>query len=69
MPLSLPVGQTPWSARVPRDPLFARRIKPFDNQDRPTRAWAAIQGDRPTISAGVRLRENEVALKLDAPRA
>jgi hypothetical protein len=25
------VGQTPWSARVPLDPLFARRVRPFDN--------------------------------------
>src|ERR1035438_4955977 len=25
------VGQTPWSARVPLDPLFARRVRPFDD--------------------------------------
>jgi len=26
------VGRTPWSARVPLDPLFAWPIKPFDTQ-------------------------------------
>jgi hypothetical protein len=50
------VGQTPWSARVPLDPLFARRVRLYDNRDRPTRAWAADQGVRPTIHAGVRSR-------------
>jgi len=42
------VGQIPRSARVPPDPLFARRIKPFDDRDRPTGASAADQGVRPT---------------------
>ncbi len=35
------VGRTPWSARVPLDPLF-------NDQNRPTRASAADQGVRPT---------------------
>src|SRR5580658_2725463 len=35
------VGRTPWSARVPLDPLF-------HSQNRPTRASAADQGVRPT---------------------
>src|SRR5258708_22752291 len=42
------VGQTPWSARVPWT-RFQRRRNQF--QDRPTRASAAVQGDRPTINA------------------
>jgi len=42
------VGQTPWSARVPLDPLFDRRVGSSDSNDRPTRASAADQGVRPT---------------------
>jgi len=34
------VGQTPWSARVPLDPLFALQNQP----DRPARGPAADQG-------------------------
>ena len=43
------VGRTPWSARVPLDPLLARRIKGLYHRGRPTRASAAVQGDRPTV--------------------
>ena len=63
------VGRTPWSARVPLDPLFARRVRPVDNRDRPTRASAADRGGRPTTYAGVRLREKYVAQAgMPAPR-
>ena len=43
------VGRTPWSARVPPDPLSARRIKRSRHRDRPTGASAADQGVRPTV--------------------
>jgi hypothetical protein len=38
------VGRTPWSARIPLDPLFATESKP-------TGASAADRGVRPTINA------------------
>jgi hypothetical protein len=41
------VGQTPWSARVPLDPLFCNEISLIDPSE-PTRASIAVQGDRPT---------------------
>jgi hypothetical protein len=46
------VGRTPWSARVPLDPLFAWRIKPL--QTRPGRTWGsgADEGVRPTNPRG-----------------
>src|ERR1035441_10290937 len=44
------VGRTPWSARVALDPHFARRTRFLHHRGRPTRASAADQGVRPTIS-------------------
>jgi glycosyltransferase involved in cell wall biosynthesis len=44
------VGRTPWSARVPLDPLFARRNQQQGNLERPTGESAADQGGRPTFS-------------------
>src|ERR1039458_1561325 len=41
------VGQTPWPARVPLDPLACRRIKSFDHCESPTGASAAVQGTAP----------------------
>jgi hypothetical protein len=46
------VGRTPWSARVPPDPLFAPPNQPHAIPERPARAPAADQGVRPTINAG-----------------
>jgi hypothetical protein len=41
------VGRIPWSARIPRDPLYAKRTNsPVPN--RPTGTSAADQGVRPT---------------------
>jgi hypothetical protein len=40
-------GRTPWSARVPLDPLLNRRI-------RPTGASASDQGVRPPMRSGSR---------------
>jgi len=56
MPHSFPtagnaVGRTPWSARVPLDPLFAQPNQPDAIRERPTRASAADRGVRPTINA------------------
>src|ERR1039457_4568324 len=59
-------ARTPWSARVPWTRSFVRRTKAFDNRDRPTRASAAVQGDRTTISAGARLQEKYAALHTSA---
>jgi hypothetical protein len=42
------VGRTPWSARVPPDPLLAPSSKPHAILERPTGASAADQGVRPT---------------------
>jgi hypothetical protein len=56
------VGQTPGQPPA----LFVRRAKALDNRDRPTRASAAVQGDRPTINAGARLQEKYAALGQDA---
>jgi hypothetical protein len=56
------VGQTPRSARVPWTRSLILRIRAFDKGDGPTRASAAVQGDRPTINAGVRPWENYAAL-------
>ena len=45
------MGRTPWSARVPLDPLFANEIN-FDLAAcKPARGPAADQGVRPTIYA------------------
>ncbi len=58
-------GGTPGSAFVPR-------TKALDNRDRPTRASAAVRGDRrgdrPTINAGARLQEKYAALRTRACR-
>jgi hypothetical protein len=57
MPVPCVVGRTPWSARVPLDPLSAGIA---GCPKRPTRASAADQGVRPTMqptgasTAGVR---------------
>src|ERR1039457_4318422 len=59
-------ARTPWSARVPWTRSFVRRTKAFANRDRPTRASAAVQGDRTTISAGARLQEKYAALHTSA---
>src|SRR5580698_3684882 len=45
------VGRTPWSARVPLDPLSAPPNQPHVTRERPTRASAADRGVRPTICA------------------
>ena len=60
------VGQTLVCAGPPGPALFVRRAKAPDNRDRPTRASAAAQGDRPTINAGARLQEKYAALGQDA---
>jgi hypothetical protein len=43
------VGRTPWSARVPLDPLFAEPNRPHAIPERPTRGSSADQGVRPTM--------------------
>src|ERR1035438_1591314 len=43
------VGQTPWSARGPLDPLFAQGESVSSEPSKPTRASAADQGVRPTV--------------------
>src|ERR1017187_10285048 len=48
------VGRTPWSARVPLDPLLALIIKRLRHRDRPTGASAADQGGRPAGGRGGR---------------
>ena len=45
------VGRTPWSARVPPDPLLARRDLPQAIPERPTRASAADHGVHPTLNS------------------
>ena len=42
------VGRTPWSARVPLDPLFVQPHQPHAIHKRPTGGSAADQGVRPT---------------------
>jgi [FeFe] hydrogenase H-cluster maturation GTPase HydF len=42
------VGRTPWSARVPLDPLFERKIKPLQARPGRTRGSGADEGVRPT---------------------
>jgi hypothetical protein len=42
------VGRTPWSARVPLDPLLAQPSQPHAIPQRPTGASAADRGGRPT---------------------
>jgi hypothetical protein len=42
------VGQTPWSARVPLNPLLVKSGS--SKPSKPTRASAADQGGRPTAS-------------------
>src|ERR1022692_4157130 len=59
-------ARTPWCARVPWTRSFVRRTKAFDNRDRPTRASAAVQGDRTTINAGARLQEKYATLHTSA---
>src|SRR6266568_4872093 len=56
-----PVGRTPWSARVPLDPLFVWNQFPAECEW-PARGPAADQGARPTIYAGVRKGENLTTL-------
>src|SRR6185437_11505790 len=56
------VGQTPTSARVPRDPLFICRISFLRIPGRPARGPAADLGVCPTVCADVREWENYVAL-------
>ena len=46
-PLDCLVGQTPWSARVPLDPLACRRIKPFDHCEKPPRRRPQSRGTAP----------------------
>ena len=46
------VGRTPWSARVPLDPLFALPNQPRVIPERPTGWSAADQGVRPTQLTG-----------------
>jgi hypothetical protein len=45
-----------WSARVPWTRSSLEEGKRCGNRERPTRASAAVQGDRPTINAGLRQR-------------
>jgi len=56
------VGQTPWSARVPLDPLPHVQDQALTRSGKPARGPAAGEGARPTTYAGARLREDEVAL-------
>jgi hypothetical protein len=56
------VGRTPWSARVPPDPLFGKEISLIQPRKRPTGASAADQGVCPTINPDVRRRENYMTL-------
>ena len=66
MPLSLDlgdnsaqiVGRTPWSARVPLDPLFAPQNQPHVIPERRARGPAADQGVRPTFYAERPIEEN-----------
>ena len=46
------VGRTPWSARVPLDPLFARPNQ-LQIRERPTGGAAVDQGVRPTIATAL----------------
>src|SRR6266702_503439 len=61
-----PVGRTPWSARVPPDPLFVWNQFPAE-RERPARGPAADQGVRPTIYAGVRRWEKLSDIRLKSP--
>src|ERR1017187_10596554 len=60
-------GADPWADPLvcasAADASFVRRAQAFDNRDRPTRASAAVQGDRPPINAGARLQEKYAALR------
>src|SRR5438876_8459628 len=47
-----PVGRTPWSARVPPDPLFVWNQLPAE-RERPARGPAADQGVRPTCTSRI----------------
>src|SRR5207302_279269 len=47
------VGRTPWSARVPLDPLLVRNQFPAE-REWPARGPAADQGVRPIINSGAR---------------
>ena len=53
------MGQTPWSARVPLDPLFLAKNPGPAKRKRATRGPAADEGVRPTNRAGVRPWEND----------
>jgi len=63
MPLSFPNlatlhnlwGRPPGLRGSPWTRSLVRKAKAFGNCEGPTRASAAVQGDRPTIYAGVRL--------------
>ena len=47
------VGRSPWSARVPLDPLFAQLYQAHAIPERPTVGSAADQGVRPTINLNI----------------
>ena len=53
MAMKISVGRTPWSARVPLDPLFVWNQFPAE-REWPARGPAADQGVRPTIYASAR---------------
>src|ERR1039457_6289661 len=59
-------------AGPPGPALSVEEPKAFDNCDRPTRASAAVQGDRPgdrpMINAGARLREKYAVLRFSVQR-
>src|SRR5437879_2074311 len=58
------VGRTPWSARVPLDPLFVSKQFPAE-RERPARGPAADQGVRPTGSAcATRLEQFHKSLQI-----
>ena len=54
------VGQTPWSAAVPLDPPA------LSKPSKPTRASAAVRGDRPTLMQIAQYRENYMTLRMSA---
>jgi hypothetical protein len=43
------VGRTPWSARVPLDPLYAGTVRRLRHREGPARGPAADEGVRPTF--------------------
>ena len=62
-PLIAIVGRTPWSARVPLDPLFAK-----PNQPRPTGPQAADQGASPTVRPTTLAVTLACALAINVPQ-